>query len=76
MNKPTKKIVSFETPPSKGQHFVVICKNNKMILMDDLEVWNKMKSKMVKEDEILGWLPVDKDNRPPPFLQMNMPNKG
>lgn len=65
-----KKYISFETPPTGDQKFAVFCKNNQMIIMESLDVWEKMKSEMVKDEDVIGWLPIEKDNNVPPFLSI------
>lgn len=70
-----KDIYSFDTPPQEGETFMVVCKNNHMILMSSYEEWKKSKDKFTKDEDIIGWKSVQIGGEPPPFMQPPFPKK-
>ncbi len=69
------KYISWETPPKKGEKFVLFTKKNRMIMVDCITDLEANKGEILKGEEILGWKSVDINKTPPPFLQNQIPKR-
>ena len=69
------KIASFETPPPKDKPFCAYTKFQRMFICKDWETFEKIKVKLNKMDEFVGWQPMHIDKNGPGMPPIPPPRK-